>query len=117
MEPPCPFIQRYEVLFFLFSCSHLKPIDKSKIMSKRQQAGKPGEEEGVVAKSKPMMILMSKIEIRSPTLDSGASDSPEILGMQCQSSDRSCTGKLVARDVKDVNKMSLRNRSSTMRES
>ena len=43
-------------------------------MSKRQQEGKLGEEELVVAKSKPMMSLVSKIASRSPTaLGSSAS--------------------------------------------
>ena len=72
-------------------------------MSKRQQERKPGEEERVVAKLKQMMRLVSKIAHRPLTLDSGASNSPSTLGMQSCSSDRSRTGKLVARGVKDVN--------------
>ena len=72
-------------------------------MSKRQQEGKPGEAEREVAKSKPMMSLVLKNANRSPTLGSGASNSPGTLGMQCQSSDRSSTGKPAARGVNDVN--------------
>ena len=88
----------------MFSCSRFRPIGKSKIMSKRQQEGKPGEEERVVAESKPMMSLVSKIANRSSTaLRSGGSNSPGILGTSSYSSDRSGTGKLVARDVKGVN--------------
>ena len=45
-------------------------------MSKRQQDGEPGEGQRVVAISKPMMSLLSKIAHRSPTLDSGATNSP-----------------------------------------
>ena len=62
--------------------NHFKLSNKSKIMSKRQQEGKPGEEERVVAKSKPMMSLVSKNANRSTMLDSGVSNSLEILGMQ-----------------------------------
>ena len=51
-----------------------------------------------------MVSVGSKIENRSPTLNSGASYTPVNLGMQSQSSDRSGTGKLVARDAKDVNR-------------
>ena len=91
------------VSFSVFSRSHFKLRNKSKIMSKRQQEGKPGEEERVVAKSKPVMSLVSKNANRSPMVDSGVSNSPEILGMQWQSSHRSGTGKPVARDVTDVN--------------
>ena len=43
MEPLSPFVQHYE--FLCFSCSHFKAINKSKIVSKRQQEGNPGEEE------------------------------------------------------------------------
>ena len=54
-------------------------------------------EDRVVAKSKAMMSLVSKNANRSPTLDSGASNSPVTLEMQCQSSYRSGTGKPVAK--------------------
>ena len=64
------------VSFSVFSCSHFKSVDKSKIMSKGQQEGRPGEEERVVAKPKPMMSLGSKIANRSPTLDWGVSKKP-----------------------------------------
>ena len=101
MEPSSPFVQHYE--FFRLSCGHFKAMNKSKIMSKRQQEGKPGAEERVVSKSKPMMGLVSKNASRSPMLGSGVSHSPEILGMQRQSSDSSGTGKPVARVVMDVN--------------
>ena len=67
--------------FSVFSSSHFKSIDKNKIMSKRQQEGKLGEEESVVAKSKPMMSLVSKHANRSPSLGSGVSNSPGSYGM------------------------------------
>ena len=61
--------------------------NKSKTMSKRQQEEKSGEEERVVAKSKPMKSLVSKTANRSPTLGSGAS-SPGTFGAQSSLSDR-----------------------------
>ena len=71
------FLRLFNILSFsVFSCSDFKSINKSKIMSKRQQEGKPGEER-VVAKSKPMMSLVPKNANRSPMLDSGVSNSPE----------------------------------------
>ena len=57
----------------------------------------------MVAKIKPMMSLVSKSVNRSPTLDSGVSNSPGNCGMQSQSADRSGIGKTIARDVKDLN--------------
>ena len=78
-------------------------IDKQpRIMSKRKQEGKPETEERMVAKSKPMMSLVSKIANRSPTLDLGASNSPGTFGLSSISSDRSGTGKPVAKGVKCV---------------
>ena len=56
----------------------------------------------MLAKSKQTMSLVSKNANRSPMLDSGVSNSPGILGMHCQSSDRSGIGEPVARDVKDA---------------
>ena len=45
----------------MLPCSHVSPINNHKTMSKRQmQEEKPEEEERVVAKSKPMMSLVSK---------------------------------------------------------
>ena len=77
VESSSPFLRHY-VFFSMFSCSHFSPINFTKTMSKRQmQEEKPGEEERVVAKSKPMMSSVSKIANRSPTaLGSGASGSP-----------------------------------------
>ena len=93
----------YIMSFSVFSCSHIKSINKSKIMSKRSmQERKPGEER-VVAKSKPMVSLVSKNANRSPMQDSSVCSSSGSFGMQSQSSDRSGTGKPVARCVKVVN--------------
>ena len=79
----------------MFSCSHSGPIKiyNPQTMSKRQiQEEKPGEEERVVAKSKPMMSSVSKTANRSPTaLGSSASNSSGTLGAQSSNSDRTGT--------------------------
>ena len=59
--------------------SNFKTINKSKITAKRQQDGKLGEQERVVAKSKPTISVVSKIATRLPMLNSSASNGPGTL--------------------------------------
>ena len=88
----------------MFSSSHVRPIKNPQTISKRlMQERKPGEEERVVAKSKPTLSLVSTTVNRSPTLDSAVSCSPENYGMQSRNSDRSSIKKPIAQNVKDVN--------------
>ena len=77
-------------------------------MSKRRmQERKTGEEERVVAKSKPTMSLVSKTSNRSPTLDAGVFNSPENFGMQNQSSDLSGIGKPMSKTMNRLTEPSL----------
>ena len=57
------------------------------------QEEKPGEEERVVAKSKPMTSSVSKTANQSPTVGSSASDSLETLEAHSSNSDRTGTGE------------------------
>ena len=88
----------------MFSCSHSSPIYNPQTMSKRQmQEEKRGEEERVVAKSKPMMSSVSKTANRSPTaLGSSASDRTGTLGAHSSNSDRTGTWRAVARGVNET---------------
>ena len=72
----------------MFSCSHFRPVNKSKTMLKWQQEEKSREEERVVAKSKPITSLVSKTANRSFTaLGSRASNRLVTLGAQSSNSD------------------------------
>ena len=63
-------------LLCLFNISHFSSAECSEVMSKRTQ--KDAGEERVTAKSKPMMILVSRCSERTPdVLSSTASESPE----------------------------------------
>ena len=75
-------------LFNILSAISNQLTNKSKIMSKRHQEGKPGEGERVVAVSNTGL---------------GASNSQGTLGMQSYSSNRSGTEKPVAKGVESVN--------------
>ena len=71
-------------------------------MSKRQmQEAKLGEEERVVAESKPTLSLVSRSVDRSPTLDSDVSYSPENGEMQSRNSDHSGIENSIARNVNE----------------
>ena len=64
------------------------------------QEEKPGEEERMVAKSKPMMSLVSKTANQSPTaLGSSASNSQETLKAHSSNSDRTGSGRPVAKGL------------------
>ena len=85
--------------FSMCSCRHFSPIDNT--MSKRlMQEEKPGEEERVVAKSKPMMSFLWKIVDQSPiALVSSASNSPGTLKAHSSNSDFTCPERPVARGL------------------
>ena len=70
---------------------------------RRRKKESPREKDRVVAKSKPMMSLISKSEKRSSMLDSSVSYSPVNFGMQSQSSNRFGIRKPIARSVEDAN--------------
>ena len=101
-----------EIIFFVcstswaFRCSpavtsHFSPIDNPQTMSKKQtEEEKPGEEESVVATSKPMWNLVSKTAGQSPVaLGSSASCSPWTLKAQISNPDLTGTGRPMARSL------------------
>ena len=59
-----------------------------------------------------MMSLVSKIPNPSPTLDSGASNSPGTRGKQSSRSDRSGTGKPVAKVVNEITALRQQNENT-----
>ena len=79
----------------MFSCSHSGLINKPKTMSKRQQEETSREQERVVAKSKPMMSLVSKTANRS------SASSPGTLGALSSLSDRTSIVKAVAEGLNE----------------
>ena len=81
-------------------CSHFNPSQDPQAMSKRLiQEGKPGDKQHVVAKSKHMRDLVSKIVDRSPTaMGSSASYSLGTLKAQSSNLYLTSTGNLAARD-------------------
>ena len=85
------------------SCSQFGSTYNAQTMSKRLiQQERSGNDERVVAKSKPIWSLVSKTVDRSPiALGSSASHSPETLKAHSSNSDRTGTGRHVARGLKE----------------
>ena len=84
-----------------FASGHLSSTISCQTMSKRlTQQERPGEDERVVAKSKPMWNMVSKTVDRSPTaLGSSASYSLETLKAKSSDLDLTSTWKPVSREA------------------
>ena len=88
----------------MFSCSHFSQMNDPQAMSKRLiQEAKTGEDERVVAKSKPARNLVSVTIKRSPTVpSSSSSQSLGNLAANCSTLGSFSTGKLAAMDSNKI---------------
>ena len=110
MESSSSFVQHHghlEVFIKPFQLNQLPSMSKRLIHEEI-----PGEDERVVAKSKPVRNLVSKTINRSPVLSSSTSQSPGKLAAKCSSLDFIGTEKLVARGSNQNSSSSFQVRQS-----